>query len=108
MGAIAVSKKEEQQIEWLRKDLRIPTKAGVLRLALRTLESQLRRSGYDKRSMNLSGVARLPTNENTVNSLRLPWATGSRKHRCKSSVDMCMWLTSTHGCEPNRESCVLP
>ncbi|MEK9142171.1 MAG: hypothetical protein AAB308_14045 [Nitrospirota bacterium] len=40
MGAIAVSKKEEQQIERLRKELRIPTKAGVLRMALRTLEHQ--------------------------------------------------------------------
>jgi hypothetical protein len=40
MGAIAVSKKEEQQIERLRKELRIPTKAGVLRAALKTLELQ--------------------------------------------------------------------
>lgn len=40
MGAIAVSKKEEQQIERLRKELRIPTKAGVLRAALKTLEHQ--------------------------------------------------------------------
>jgi pyrroline-5-carboxylate reductase len=40
MGAIAVSKKEEQQIERLRKELRIPTKAGVLRAALKTLEDQ--------------------------------------------------------------------
>lgn len=40
MGAIAVSKKEEQQIEQLRKELRIPTKAGVLRAALKTLEQQ--------------------------------------------------------------------
>jgi pyrroline-5-carboxylate reductase len=38
MGAIAVSKREEQQIERLRKELRIPTKAGVLRAALKTLE----------------------------------------------------------------------
>jgi hypothetical protein len=40
MGAIAVSKKEEQQIERLRKELRIPTKTGVLRAALNTLEHQ--------------------------------------------------------------------
>jgi len=40
MGAIAVSKKEEQQIERLRKELRIPTKAGVFRMALKTLEHQ--------------------------------------------------------------------
>lgn len=40
MGAIAVSKKEEQQIERLRKELHIPTKAGVLRAALKTLEQR--------------------------------------------------------------------
>lgn len=40
MGAIAVSKKEEQQIERLRKELRIPTKAGVLRAALKILEQR--------------------------------------------------------------------
>ena len=40
MGAIAVSKKEEQQIERLRKELRTPTKAGVLRAAVKTLEQQ--------------------------------------------------------------------
>lgn len=40
MGAIAVSKKEEHQIERLQKELRIPTKAGVLRMALKTLEHQ--------------------------------------------------------------------
>ena len=40
MGALAVSIKEEQQIERLRKELHIPTKAGVLRAALKTLEHQ--------------------------------------------------------------------
>ena len=40
MGAIAVSKKEEQQIERLRKELHIPTKSGVLRAALKILERQ--------------------------------------------------------------------
>lgn len=40
MAAIAVSKKEEQQIERLRKELRIPTKSGVLRAALKVLERQ--------------------------------------------------------------------
>ena len=40
MGAIAVSKEEEQQIERLRKELQIPTKAGVIRVALKTLEEQ--------------------------------------------------------------------
>ncbi|HBA38281.1 MAG: hypothetical protein A2W66_10335 [Deltaproteobacteria bacterium RIFCSPLOWO2_02_56_12] len=38
MGAIAVSKKEEHQIERLRKELGIPTKSGLIRAALKTLE----------------------------------------------------------------------
>lgn len=40
MGAIAVSKKEEQQIEKLRKELGIPTKSGLIRAALNTLEEK--------------------------------------------------------------------
>jgi len=40
MGAIAVSKKEELQIARLRKELHIPTKAGVLRAALKSLEQR--------------------------------------------------------------------
>ena len=40
VGAIAVSKKEEQQIERLQKELRIPTKSELVRVALRTLEEK--------------------------------------------------------------------
>jgi len=40
VGAIAVSKKTEQQIECLRQELRIPTKSEVVRVALRTLEEK--------------------------------------------------------------------
>ena len=40
MGAIAVSKHDEQQIERLRKALRIPTKSEVIRIALRALEKK--------------------------------------------------------------------
>ena len=40
MGAIAVSKEDEQQIEQLRKELKIPTKTGLIRRALKTLEKQ--------------------------------------------------------------------
>lgn len=40
MGAIAVSKREEQQIDRLRKELRIPTKSGVIRAVLKTLEQR--------------------------------------------------------------------
>lgn len=38
MGAIAISKKEEEQIERLRKELGIATKSGLIRAALKTLE----------------------------------------------------------------------
>ena len=40
MGAIAVSMETEQQIERLRKALGIPSKAGLLRIALQTLEEK--------------------------------------------------------------------
>ena len=40
MGAIAVSKKEEKQIEKLRKELGIASKSGVIRTALEVLERQ--------------------------------------------------------------------
>jgi hypothetical protein len=42
MGAIAVSKKEELQIVKLQKELRIPTKSAVIRVALKTLEEKAR------------------------------------------------------------------
>ena len=40
MGAIAVSKKDEEQIERLRKELRIPSKSEVIRVALQTLDEK--------------------------------------------------------------------
>ena len=40
MGAIAVSKKEEQQIERLCKELGIATKSELIRTALKTLEKK--------------------------------------------------------------------
>lgn len=40
MGAIAVSKEEERQIARLSKQLKIPTKAGVIRAALKALEKK--------------------------------------------------------------------
>ena len=40
MGAIAVSKKEEEQIERLRKELGISTKSGLIRVALKALEKK--------------------------------------------------------------------
>jgi hypothetical protein len=40
MGAIAVSREEEERIKRLCKDLRIPTKSGVIRAALKILEKK--------------------------------------------------------------------
>ena len=40
MGAIAVSKREEEQIERLRKELGIATKSGLIRSALNALEQK--------------------------------------------------------------------
>ena len=40
MGAIAISRKEEQQIEKLRKELGIPSKSGLIRVALKALEKK--------------------------------------------------------------------
>lgn len=40
MGAIAVSKVEERQIDRLRKELGISTKSGLIRAALKALETQ--------------------------------------------------------------------
>lgn len=40
MGAIAVSGVEERQIERLRKELKIPTKSGLIRAALMALEKK--------------------------------------------------------------------
>ena len=60
MGAIAVSKKEEEQIERLRKDLGIASKSALIRAALKTLEKKsqeekLRRDIQD--SVNRCGAA---------------------------------------------------
>ena len=40
MGAIAVSRGEEARIERLCKDLKIPTKSGLIRVALAALEQK--------------------------------------------------------------------
>ena len=42
MGAIAISKREAEQIERLRKELGIATKSGLIRVALKTLERKSR------------------------------------------------------------------
>lgn len=40
MGAIAVAKTEERQIDRLRKELGISTKSGLIRAALKALEAR--------------------------------------------------------------------
>ena len=65
MGAIAVSKKEEEQIERLRKELGIASKSALIRTALKTLErksqeEKLRREIRD--SVNRCAVADLEEN----------------------------------------------
>ncbi len=40
MGAIAVSKNEEHQIKRLCKELKIPTKSGLIRAALEALDKK--------------------------------------------------------------------
>jgi len=57
MGAIAVSKKEEEQIEKLRKELGIFSNSGLIRTALKTLKSRARKKSYDVRSRSPSAGA---------------------------------------------------
>jgi len=69
MGAIAVSKKEEEQIEKLRKELGIASKSGVIRTALKALEKvsqeeKLRREIQD--SVNRCGAADREENRELV------------------------------------------
>jgi Arc/MetJ-type ribon-helix-helix transcriptional regulator len=80
MGAIAVSKKEEEQIERLRRELGIPSKSALIRTALKTLEKKsqeekLRREiresvnrcaaadREENKELLLAGVARLRRGE---------------------------------------------
>jgi pyrroline-5-carboxylate reductase len=71
MGAIAVSKKEEEQIEKLRKELGIATKSGLIRAALKTLEKKsqeekLRRDIQE--SVNRCGAADREENRELFNA----------------------------------------
>ena len=71
MGAIAVSKKEEEQIERLRKDLGIASKSALIRTALRALEKKsqeekLRRDIQD--SVNRCGAADREENRELFNA----------------------------------------
>jgi Arc/MetJ-type ribon-helix-helix transcriptional regulator len=69
MGAIAVSKREEEQIEKLRKELGIASKSGLIRAALKTLEKKsreerLRREILD--SVNRCGAADREENKELI------------------------------------------
>lgn len=71
MGAIAVSKKEEEQIEKLRKELGIASKSALIRTALKTLEKQsqeekLRRDILE--SVNRCGAADREENRELFNA----------------------------------------
>ena len=71
MGAITVSKKEEEQIERLRKDLGIGSKSALIRTALRTLEKKsqeekLRRDIHD--SVKRCGAADREENRELFNA----------------------------------------
>jgi Arc/MetJ-type ribon-helix-helix transcriptional regulator len=71
MGAIAVSKKEEEQIEMLRKELGIGSKSALIRTALRVLEKQsqedkLRRE--IRESVSRCGAADREENRELVNA----------------------------------------
>ena len=80
MGAIAVSKREEEQIEKLRKELGIGSKSGLIRVALKILELQsheekLRREIHD----SVSRCAAADREENK----ELFWAGVARKTRVR-------------------------
>lgn len=89
MGAIAVSKEEEQQIERLRKEPRIPTKSGVLRAALKILERQTAEERL--RQEIHESVRRCATagKRELGNSPGLRWGARFPTHRCRSSADIC-------------------
>ena len=78
MGVIAVSKEEERRIERLRKELRVPTKSSLIRIALtalerkteeerlrRAIEESVHRCATADREENLelgpAGIARRPS-----------------------------------------------
>ncbi|HEU4340449.1 MAG TPA: hypothetical protein VFU31_02645 [Candidatus Binatia bacterium] len=78
MGAIAVSKKEEEQIEKLRKELGISTKSGLIRAALKVLEKQSREEKL-RREIQES-VKRCAAADREENQ-ELSWAGVARKSR---------------------------
>ena len=79
MGAIAVSKKEEQQIESLRKKLGIPTKSGLIRAALEVLEKRTEEQRL--RREILESVRRCAEADKEENQALFPAGIARRVHR---------------------------
>jgi pyrroline-5-carboxylate reductase len=78
MGAIAVSKKEEEQIEKLRKELGISTKSGLIRAALKVLERQSRE---EKLRREIQESVRRCAAADREENQELSWAGVGRKSR---------------------------
>jgi hypothetical protein len=78
MGAIAVSKKEEEQIERLRKELGIGTKSGLIRVALKVLEKQSRE---EKLRREIRDSVRRCAAADQEENKELFWAGVARKSR---------------------------
>lgn len=99
MGAIAVSKEEERRIERLRKALGIPTKSGLIRVALATLErrteeERLRREIADSVRRCAEADRRGPSRHTNW-----PWSTASdtRSTAVKSPKRLVTPITSRSG-----------
>jgi hypothetical protein len=98
MGAIAVSKKEEEQIEKLRKELGIATKSGLIRTALRALEkSPARKKGCVVTFAIRSAAALRRIARRIKNYLRPALPAPTAVSKCRSSAGICMLSISTRG-----------
>ena len=77
MAAVAISKRDEEQIERLRKELQIRSKSGVIRAALKTLQEKTE-EGRLRREIQES-VRRCSARDQRENRLLLSGAyTGGR------------------------------
>jgi hypothetical protein len=94
MGAIAVSKKEEEQIEKLRKELGIATKSGLIRVALKTLEQK---SQEDKLRREIrDSVNRCAAADREENKELFIAGVANPVNKCPSSGDIYTLSTSIH------------
>jgi len=105
MGAIAVSKKEEEQIEKLRKELGIASKSAVIRTALKVLEKKsqeekLRREIRD----SVSRCAAADDREENKSFFRPPSPARAAANKCRSSAATYMLSISICASKQSRES----